>query len=320
MSVHWDTRNKRWRFTFTRVVTGRRVRASKLLPKGWSKAQADAFDQHEGGRLFALARGVEQSDPLISEAVMLYLRDKAGLKSIHQATEHLARILWAYEGKHMSQLADVADAVTREGFATEKKPATIRNRLALLKAACRYAWKRHHLTATDPTGRMVLPTVRNESFAHYTRREMLTVCRACTNHAAQIAARVSFYSGMRLGEILRAWPDGDIIMLDDTKNGSARAIPAHPRIRHLLPYLPLDAPKITIQRAWKRACDAVGVTGKTFHSLRHSAGTEMVNAGVPERVIAEVLGHVDLRSTRRYTHPSRAVVTDAVRKIGRKAA
>lgn len=82
MSIRWDTRNKRWRYEFDRYIQGRRHRLSRLLPRGWSQAQADAYDRTEGARLYALASGIQRADPLIDEAVAHYLRDKkASLKS-----------------------------------------------------------------------------------------------------------------------------------------------------------------------------------------------------------------------------------------------
>ena len=110
MSIRWDTRNKRWRFEFDRYIQGRRHRLSRLLPRGWSQAQADAFDRTESGRLYAIASGVEQRDPLIDEAVVLYLRDKKALKSYKATAEHLAAIAWAYTGKPLSELPAVAAA------------------------------------------------------------------------------------------------------------------------------------------------------------------------------------------------------------------
>jgi integrase len=314
MPIRWDTRNKRWRYEFDRVVDGRRHRLSRLLPSGWSQAQADAYDIKETGRLWAVASGLERRDPMIDEAVVLYLRDKTALKSYRSAAEHLAAIAWAYTGKPLSELPAVADRVCQEPVSA----ATNRNRLALLKAACRWAWKRHGLTDADPTARMRLPAVRNERHVYIGRGEMLRLCRACTNWQAQIAVRVAFYAGLRLGEILNATGSGGAIVIEATKNGDRRAIPAHPRIRHLLRFLPLPGPKITIQRAFERARERVGLGHVHFHDLRHSAASEMVNAGVPLYTVGQVLGHRDSRSTARYSHLTHDTLAAAVGKIGSK--
>jgi len=313
MPIRWDPRNKRWRFEFDRVVDGRRHRLSRLLPAGWSQAQADAYDRRESGHLYAVAAGIERRDPLIDEAVVLYLRDKTALKSYRSAAEHLAAIAYAYAGKPMSALPEVADLVR----STETTaPATVRNRLALLKAAARWAWRRHGLVDADPTVRMHLPAVQNERHTYITRREMLTICRACTSWQAQIAIRVAFYSGLRLSELLRVRCDGQALELADTKNGDRRMVPLHPRIAHLARFLPLPGPKISIQRAWERARARVRLDQVHFHDLRHSAASEMINAGVDLYTVGRVLGHRDSRSTQRYSHLTHDTLRAAVRKIG----
>lgn len=323
MPISWSTRDKRWRFDFDRYVEGRRWRSIKLLPKGWTQSQADAFDVKEVGRLWAVASGVaQQGERLIDDAVLLYLQDKQHLKSLKTAEQHLAEIAWAYLGRPLSALPEVARAIAaardgrREGV--RLSDATIRNRLALLKAACRWGWKRHGLCATDPTSKMVLPAVRNERHAYLSRRQMLQACRACTNWEAQIAIRVAFYTGLRLGELLRVQPEGDLLVLHDTKNGDRRAVPVHPRIGHLLAHLPLQSPKITIQRAWQRARARVGLQAYHFHDLRHSAASEMVNAGVDLFVVGKVLGHRDSRSTERYAHLTAGKLSEAIGTIGRR--
>lgn len=315
MSIRWDTRNKRWRFEFDRHLEGRRHRLSRLLPRGWSQTQADAYDRKESARLYALAAGIEHRDPLIDQAVALYLRDKTALKSYRATAEHLAAIAWAYAGQPMSALPQVAQRVIDTA---DTAPATVRNRLACLKAAARWAWKRHSLVDADPTTRMQLPSVRNERHVYISRPDMLKVCRACDHWQTQVAIRVSFYSGLRLGELYATTTDADTLLLQDSKNGDRRAVPAHPRIKHLLQLLPLTAPKITIQRAWQRARARVDMDHVHLHDLRHSAASEMINAGVDLYTVGTVLGHRDSRSTQRYAHLKTNTLAAAIGKIGAK--
>lgn len=321
MSIRWDTRNKRWRFEFDRIVAGRRYRLSRLLQRGWSKAQAEAYDLEECKRLAALATGIQRDAPLIDQACALYLRDKKHLKSYKATAEHLASIAWAYAGRTLADLPEVAADVLAH---TEKEsggalsPATLRNRLSVLKAACRWAWKRHGLTPDDPTARMILPAVSNERRVYLTRKQMLQACRACTMWKAQIAIRVAFYTGMRLGELWRVQVRGSVLVLGDTKNGDARSVPAHRRIVHLLQMLPLTGSKRGVQRAWERARDAVGLGDAHFHDLRHSTASEMINADVPLFVVGKVLGHRDPRSTARYSHLAAGTLADAIGQIGRR--
>jgi integrase len=312
MSIYWDKRNKRYRFEFDRHIEGRRHRANRLLSKGWSQAQADAFDRSESARLYAIATGVGGQDPLIETAVKLYLQDKTHLKSYKGAAEHLAIILPHYRGKPMSELPGIARAIAAEPLA----PATNRNRIALLKAACRWAWKQHNLTDSDPTVRMQMPSVRNERHAYVNRQVMLQLAKAADRSDLRALIRIAFYTGMRLGEIQRAVSHQGLLVLSDTKNGERRVVPVHPRIRVCLKYLPFTGKTITLQRAFQRARDKANLPHVRIHDLRHSAASEMINAGVDLYTVGAVLGHKDARSTQRYAHLAIQTLQRAVNTIG----
>lgn len=323
MSIRWDTRNKRWRYEFDRVIAGKRQRASRLLPKGWNQAQADAFDRKESARVYAIASGIEKQVALIDAAVLLYLQDKKHLKSFVSAEENLAAIAWAYAGKTLADLADVAQLVneTREGVREGKilSDATVHNRLALLKAACRWAWKRHGLCDHDPTARMQLPAVRNERHVYASRKQMLQLARAADRRDVRVLIRTAFYTGLRLGEILRVEVADGALHLADTKNGDRRSIPAHPRLSTCLRYLPITTVESTLDAGWRRARKACGLEHIHFHDLRHSTASEMINAGVDLFTVGAVLGHKDPRSTKRYSHLLHETLAAAVGKIGRKS-
>jgi integrase len=315
MPIRYDKRNKCWRFEFDRVIEGRRHRLSKLLPVGWSQAEADAFDRKEGARLYAVATGVRQRDPLIDEAVVLFVNDKRHLKGFKSTVEHLNAIAYAYHGKPMSELPAVAKLVCEEAT---WKPATVKQRLAWLKAACRWAWKQHNLTEHDPTARMQLPPVKNERHVYLTRREMLTLAWATQSHAVRILMRTAFYTGLRLGEVARVEVAGDLLHLADSKNGSRRSVPVHVKIRTCLDYLPLSMPRSTLHKYLKAARETTGIQGNTFHDLRHSTASELINAGVDLFTVGAVLGHKDARSTQRYSHLSAGTLANAIGKIGQR--
>jgi integrase len=133
---------------------------------------------------------------------------------------------------------------------------------------------------------------------------------------------ILFYSGMRVSEALRAEIRGNAFYLGTTKNGKPRLIPIHPRLRAFLwVYDGRARPaKITVQKHIRLAREATGLLEVHVHDVRHSAASEMINAGVDLYTVGAVLGHRDSRSTQRYAHLATDTLAAAVGKIGRKAA
>ncbi len=323
MSIYRDRKSGTFVFQFDRRIAGAgRIRTRKRLPKTWNQAQADAFDRKESARLYALATGTEGADHFIEDAVARYLEERVPqLKAGQNTAAELAGMAWAYVGRPMSALADVVRAyklkATKED-GTPLAPATVRNRIRYLLAACRWGWKEHAMTKHDPAAGIGVPEVKNERHVYRSRADMLSAARAMKNRQARMALRIAFYSGMRLGEIKRARPVGTAWVLDDTKNGNPRIVPIHPRVAVCARRFNQATPKITIQRCWERARDAAGLQGMHFHDWRHSAASELINAGVDLYTVGRVLGHKDARSTARYSHLAVETLEAAVGRIGQK--
>jgi len=312
----------RWLFQFNRVIPGAgRQRANRILPEGWTRAQAQAYDQRETARLYALATGVQQQQHLIEEAVLVYLEQHATtLKNHADIVASLAILHPYYAGKRMDQLPEVADGYRQ---AAEVSPATIRNRLAYLRAACRWAWKHKKMGKHDPAERMVLPKVKNARHVYLTREQALRVFREMGLSWSRDAARVAFYTGWRISEVLAArpieTPSGLALAINDSKNGLPRMVPVHRRVEHLVRrHWPPQVTKWTVSKDVKKALRAVGLGHARLHDLRHSAASEMINAGIDLYTVGGVLGHKSPISTARYAHLAHARLREAVGAIGGK--
>ncbi len=88
----------------------------------------------------------------------------------------------------------------------------------------------------------------------------------------------------------------------------------HPRLLFNLHHAPLSPPAMRSRLA--KAAQQAGLNARlTPHMLRHTAATQLIEAGVDIRYIQRLLGHASLSTTEIYTHVSdralRQVVSDA---------
>lgn len=68
-----------------------------------------------------------------------------------------------------------------------------------------------------------------------------------------------------------------------------------------------------LRDTWMRACREAGVRAGLYEGTKHTAATEWLRQGASERAIQAILGHSDVRSTRRYAQLGRAAVVEVLR-------
>ena len=316
MPIYRDKPTGRWRFDFDRYIGGQRVRRRQLLPAGWTRAQAEAFDRKEGAALSALAHGIAKPRHLIDEAVARYARERIpALKAGANAAREIEAMRDWWAGRAIEQLPDVCAEYAADQLGA-LKPATIKNRIAYLRAACRWAWKRHQMADSDPGARVIAPEVKNARHVTVTRHQVLLLARACRHRGVRALIWVLYFSGMRVAEAQRARREGGFFVLDDSKNDEPRVIPIHARARAAAA-VPMPERSV-IDYWWPLARKACGLEHVHLHDLRHSAATEMVNAGVDLATVGVLLGHKSQASTKRYAHHGARLLTEAMGKIGRR--
>ena len=125
-------------------------------------------------------------------------------------------------------------------------------------------------------------------------------------------------TGARQGELLKLkWTDvffdEGVFVFMDTKTGSDRCLPFTPSIKKMLERkyaeriedgLVFSISKDTLLRRFKKVLQIAGVTGegKVFHTLRHSAATNLFAHGASLPEIQAILGHSRPETTMRYSH------------------
>jgi integrase len=127
---------------------------------------------------------------------------------------------------------------------------------------------------------------------------------------------------MRRGELLRLkWDHIDFfrdeIKVTHTKNSKDRLVPMNKTVRAMLWAMKEEAVELSefvfrspragshltdIKKGFNAALKEAGVEDFRFHDLRHTFGTMAADAGVEITSIAEVMGHADIHTTRRYSH------------------
>lgn len=141
-------------------------------------------------------------------------------------------------------------------------------------------------------------------------------------------------TGMRKGEVLGLkWSNVDllnrIITVEGTKNGRVRKIPITPKLTETLERVRKNRQSEYVfanraggsykgfRTAWDHALKKAGIENLTFHSLRHTFGTRLGMAGTDLGTIQELMGHADLKMTKRYYHPTSAHKREAVEVLDR---
>lgn len=155
------------------------------------------------------------------------------------------------------------------------------------------------------------------------------VCRlldAVRNERDRVAMEIAYATGLRLGEVLRLKvSDIDsgrmILRVDQGKGRKDRNVMLGPALLETLrAYWKRYKPKVllfpghdparsvhptVIQRAFIEAKREARIQKRvSFHSLRHSFATQLLDSGVNVRTIQSLLGHRSLGTTQRYTHVS----------------
>lgn len=325
MPCYFDSAKGRWRFQFNRLIGNERHRASRLLPKDWNRTKAEAYARKEEGRLYALATGIEREERLIDDAVDLYIKHRIPKQRAgHKAALHLAALLPYYEGRKLSELSDVSRDFCDAGH--NLGAGTVHNRLAYLKAACRYAWKHHKICEHDPTASMDIPPANNERQVYITIPQLNALLKCFDDKESAALAKMAFYTGLRwIADLLPRTPQdvrrqGRELWLDigPTKNGTPRMVPVHDAIRGCLRYLPFGRHWRTYYADFERARAKAELPHITMHTLRHSLASAIVSNGGTLVDVAAALHHKSVVSSKRYSHLYPERVRSIMLKVGQK--
>jgi site-specific recombinase XerD len=209
----------------------------------------------------------------------------------------------------------------------KRKPATVNNALGAVDDF----YIRRDLGPADAV-RVAIPSAAPRALGKCAQVRYLRAVQACPSPRNQALALIPFYTGARISEIVGL--DVDDVCLSARKGilriygkgERVREVPIHPRLRTVLadwlddrqdwPHAMASDALFLNQRGQrfgvKAAHDVItGIAAAaglddhvTAHVLRHTFATTLVRGGTDLVIVAELLGHSRLDTTRCYTRPA----------------
>lgn len=282
-------------------------RAHRRLPPGSTARDAKRL---EAELISALGKSAAvpriPGDPLLVEVMAGYIKHTENLRSPDTAKHHAMRAWRWLEGHRASDARTVGNKISAD-MRGHYADATIHRTLAALKKGLRIAWDTG-ATPVDYSSQVKLPQVRNARTTTLTLQQV----HALASHASEpvrAAIWISLFTGLRRGEIckLQAQDIGrDVITVQagNTKTLRTREVPIIAPVRPWLKKMPLAINFEGLKSGFRRAREAAGMPGVTFHDLRRSCGTLMMQTGeVDLYTVSRILGHTSTAVTQKvYAH------------------
>jgi integrase len=233
------------------------------------------------------------------------------------------------------QLADVTPAEI-EGYKLHRRAevsgSTVNRELALLKRMFNLAIDWDLFRDINPVRRVKFFRELNTGVRVVSPDEEGKLLRNAAPYI-QDMIRFALNTGLRTGEIFTLrWSDVDfeksILNVFAPKTQKTRAVPINSEARKVLEAwalgrkcefvfynLETGKPFVDLKSGFGRACRKAKIDGVTWHTLRHTFASRLVNRGVDIVTVQQLLGHSAVTVTMRYTHTNLDSKHAAVAKL-----
>ncbi len=258
-------------------------------------------------------------------------------------------------GKKATKLLTALTADDVQRYLTARLKAGMAPRTAVLDVkilrTCLNAARRQNKIPTNPAEAVDLADLVGEGGverAVFTTAEVRMLVDAAHDEWPTLIL-LAYFTGARLGDCVRlAWADVDLtagtISYTQSKTGKKVTVPIHPELAaHLDKLASTDNPQPFIMphmaslkssgrnglsQGFKRIMRKAGVDGqivegkgvrklsrRSFHALRHSFTSALMNAGVAPEVRMKLTGHNSEAVHKGYSHPEIEMLRAAVGKL-----
>ncbi len=238
----------------------------------------------------------------IDDALVRWLEGEASKHKSYANLLTKVRAIRAHaEGRKITAIVTVAQAVKEAGIKDGLSPSTINRRLAILRRLANLAYNEWDWLR-EPLGKKI-KLLGGEVARHtYLTPAQVDHLADCCEHAGvAIAIRLAARTGLREGELLRADTIfDDCIVVGESKSGRPRLVPVPVDMPGLV--LPIGITYATLRTFFERARIKADMPAVRFHDLRHTAASWWAQAGANMAVLKELLGHSNMAVTSRYAH------------------
>jgi integrase len=234
-----------------------------------------------------------------------------------------------------SQLADITPPEI-EGYKVHRRRkvsgATVNRELALLKHMFNLAIDWDMYTGSNPLRKVKYFQEINTGFRVLKPDEETRLLRNATP-AIQDIVLYALNTGSRIGEIFSLrWQDVDLdqgmINSFSHKTQKIRIVPINAEVRRILEFWKLGRKNeyvfynqktgerfVDLDAGLELACKKAEIEGVTWHTLRHTFASRLLERGADIITVKELLGHSTVTVTMRYTHSNLASKVAAVGKL-----
>jgi len=224
-------------------------------------------------------------------------------------------------------------------------PKSINYALAVIRQVWNQACRDGLVTGDWPGKAVKKPVVKNKSIRFLTREEADLLLAELYKKSPQLhdMAALSLYMGLRAGEVFSLrWEninfEKDMLLAVDTKNSETRAAYMTPGAKEILERRSLEAEGNglvflnnkgnqidQVSSTFARVVDSIGLNAGvndarmkvTFHTMRHTYASWLVENGVDLYTVKVLLGHKSIKMTERYAHLGENAQRKAVRNFSK---
>jgi integrase len=229
--------------------------------------------------------------------------------------------LYEYFGKER-QLTEVSPVLI-EGYKARRRDkvsgSTVNRELALLKRMFNLAITWDLFLDANPVRKVKFFRKFNTGLRVVSPEEEKSLLQNASPYLKDLIC-FALNTGLRIGEIFSLrWSNVDlkkgILVVFAPKTQKLREVPINSETRKVLEawhlgkkgesvfYNPeTGKPFVDLKNGFGLACEKAGISGVTWHTLRHTFASRLVGSGVDIVTVKELLGHSSISVTMRYAH------------------